>query len=1223
MVPLTPQSKRSGQANDKPQDRRASKGGRDTISTTTIKADSIMSLGNTESSMNEMEGEDELSMDLQRLKTTYYSTDEEDNDRPGTPVQDSKSLLACFYNSSGKAIVPNSKHSQSQAGNTEKYSSLQKLPSTRSLQSANGHDHIIIISDSSHGNIEKGTAPGIDLEEKIASTVDKKQNPSKSNNQVSDKPTEKPSSAEIQEDEQYEEEYEEEEYEEEYDQPMSLRLSNGGRIGTLDIRLVGKELHILVEDAFLTLEAVPIVKTEKGDEDELDDDSHDGSTGGHSTNSGADVASSAAKSSKKADSKTEPSPKGAAKATKPEPPRATVGERVVAENFLARAIAAIPHLFLRDIRVRLIVRHDTPPQTHETEASTNGSTKEQGDMKGEQATAVPGTKDTFVEFAVNFLSVTSGEDVLSHFQPAAEEESDDSATGGASPSHAASRSTSRSYSRVNSSKPPMSSIPSFSSVDSTMEQNEFLVRHIRTGRGPEGGIWMKILTPSERPMPRPGGDDSPTWARHSWLMAAEYHFFRCSGVDIQARILLGTKKEVARSAWFYDDFDDDEEDEDFVGYDENTLDSMLWSVDYVAPGPQLPFPPASPYMSRGDTPVRERHSSFDNTESHGTGDNLSQSAALFAHHDGADVFFKDRNGIQSCKIPSNFHRVGRGMTPGSCKTCEHLPCDTSCWDQPSDGSSATDNNPLDASLPMPGLILQITMREPLEINADRDSLQSIGLLQSLFVKKKIAKASDGESSVVEEANENTSSTVATKVISTDEAAQKPASSRGMFSGFLSRPGSQDVVKDEPSDAFPSYMQPEHIQIIGLHLAKFVFRVHMMQAGSTTDRSLSFCYWDTVARCVNLDYQALMSPLSPNPVPEMKIFQDVRFDVGHLDLTEFKGLSRNKLMVLGLRHKDQSQPGFDLSASRISIRRDDEPKAPWPSMACVLLDLPPPLETLIYKSRQSHGMQLRFLAVVTTRATHLQKMDQTRRSQLNLRLGATSICMPWQMKKEVSIVCSEAMACVFGTPIARDERSPTPGHAQHDQTPKKPDSLMRYKVHIDGGIINAPPLMNVRMPLTKFSGEQSPESGMFMETVLDHFHFSYGDQHPSSTSSGRKRLSLLQLATLPENVRLRLLLFLEDLGPLEQALQVKKETNPFMRYRAINKGIVNMAKTFVKSHASIESKSKVSGESSTCRRQGLMTELLKLDDDELDDLLSAYRKRAKKNVTRQSQVISKT
>eukprot|EP00977_Amphora_coffeiformis_P026642 scaffold28621_cov144-Amphora_coffeaeformis.AAC.1 len=50
--------------------------------------------------------------------------------------------------------------------------------------------------------------------------------------------------------------------------PMRLRLGKNGQIGILDVRLVGKDLHVVVEDADLTIEAVIVKPSSDHDKEE-------------------------------------------------------------------------------------------------------------------------------------------------------------------------------------------------------------------------------------------------------------------------------------------------------------------------------------------------------------------------------------------------------------------------------------------------------------------------------------------------------------------------------------------------------------------------------------------------------------------------------------------------------------------------------------------------------------------------------------------------------------------------------------------------------------------------------------------------------------------------------------------------------------------------------------------------------------------------------------------
>ena len=111
----------------------------------------------------------------------------------------------------------------------------------------------------------------------------------------------------------------------------------------------------------------------------------------------------------------------------------------------------------------------------------------------------------------------------------------------------------------------------------------------------------------------------------------------------------------------------------------------------------------------------------------------------------SQIYRTDRNGIQSSQIASNFHRVARGMTPTRC-TLEHLPCENciKCWEASGKrtGEKVEETNILDLYTPLPGMTLSVFMRDPLELNVDRLSLEGLGLIIRLFKKETEASEPD-------------------------------------------------------------------------------------------------------------------------------------------------------------------------------------------------------------------------------------------------------------------------------------------------------------------------------------------------------------------------------------------------------------------------------------------------------------------------------------------------
>eukprot|EP00977_Amphora_coffeiformis_P021225 scaffold9071_cov76-Amphora_coffeaeformis.AAC.1 len=76
------------------------------------------------------------------------------------------------------------------------------------------------------------------------------------------------------------------------------------------------------------------------------------------------------------------------------------------------------------------------------------------------------------------------------------------------------------------------------------------------------------------------------------------------------------------------------------------------------------------------------------------------------------------------------------------------------------------------------------------------------------------------------------------------------------------------------------------------------------------------------------------------------------------------------------------------------RGEDCQRSPWPTTASVLLDIPPPLESLVFETRERHAFQIRFVSL-----RDLEKRKD--RSSAHLKLGSTSISMPFASIREIA------------------------------------------------------------------------------------------------------------------------------------------------------------------------------------------------------------------------------
>lgn len=812
----------------------------------------------------------------------------------------------------------------------------------------------------------------------------------------------------------------------------------------------------------------------------------------------------------------------------------TAGERVLASNPIARIFSSIPHLFLRDILVRLVVKDESQENDRKDESKDKNVVLADEEDEIENAEVV-------VDLGIGLLSCTDGEDFLSPFN------------------------NDENLSQDGGSIPPI--LKTQTSQSWSAPENEYLERRIRTGKGSDGGIWLNIVTPksdnshSHKALNRNYQTTSPDtnlrWARQAWLEATRYCVLRSSGLDIQARIFLGTKKELAQvnSSYFLSDAEAFQD-----------IDSTLFGFDHVVPGPTPNLlPPLAPPMSTR---------SYDDADVFG--DVRSQ------------VYKADRNGIQSSNIASCFYRVARGMTPTRC-TLEHLPCEDceKCWEaackRTSEPVDAT--HPLDAVTPLPGLALSISFRDPLEINLDRISLDGLGLVIGLF--KKPEEALEQLPKDQEPMPVSGPDTYPLK----PEPPKTAKPSGGYFSSFFYGSSQVDEAPQKQQSlppAFPTYMKPENIQILGVYAAGVRFRVHVMRLDDEErhNTGLSFCYWDARIGCLTFDQQKLTS--------DEKVFQDMRMDAAIVEMNEFKGTEQNIMLSSGTPYPEVEAE--KLPVSTVGLLSNSK-RPPWPTTACALLDVQPSFESQLYESRERHGLQLRMLQVTEDPG----KASEKARSLINCQMGPAEVSLPWPVAAPFRGVKDEINRSLFSV----QEETDTEEAAAADES--NTDTVKQYRFQFGGGRVALGKMMNVHLPLTRLAGDICPESGFSMETLVERAELSYGvsSEKLAPTANTAMGFSLRRLTTLPENVRLRILLFVDNLEPMERALQVKRQSNSFLRCTAVNKGLGKVAPK------KIRRKAASTPENSLNRRQELMNKLLTLDDDTLENLWTHHQKKQRK------------
>lgn len=483
-------------------------------------------------------------------------------------------------------------------------------------------------------------------------------------------------------------------------------------------------------------------------------------------------------------------------------------------------------------------------------------------------------------------------------------------------------------------------------------------------------------------------------------------------------------------------------------------------------------------------------------------------------------------------------------------------------------------HPFDSYIPMAGNVIQFSLKDPLEVNIDRHVLDTIGVVVCLL------RSQDSKSSFPDDSNVQCSRHEK-NVQNSETSFESSGGFKAPVTNHVSEFGMQPKNHPEhPLDTnFPAYMQPSSIQILGLYLSKLVLRFHLLQP-DMNDTEKCFRYWEATADCLTMDVQRLLATEQP--------FNDTRLDLGLLEVVQFAGTECSRLASLGSPQPVIAEDD-DLSVQTFMSKEPDSLRSPWPSTATLLLDLPPPQDSLPYESRERHAFQLRFCSTGVSRNP---RESYSQESSANLRFGQTFIDFPLVARSHIANALQQAKSIVF---MAEQSSTTDPVSIRK----KGHGSRTYWKALIEQGRVNIPPLFDIQTPRAEFMGELSSASGLSFQALLDDTtKLRYSEPAPKVSVDG---LSLTQLARLPENVRLRVLLFLSDLGPLEVALGVKYEANTFLRCRAVNKGIVDAVGKQVTIEP-IDQKSDTGRARLSGRKERLMRRLVELDEDQLENLL---------------------
>lgn len=844
---------------------------------------------------------------------------------------------------------------------------------------------------------------------------------------------------------------------------MALVVGAGGVIGTLNIRVVDKELHITVEDAHLILEVVP---------KENVNSSENGNVNVSSSNSPTKAVKQPKTVERSSSSSTNVSEK------KMNEESATIGGKVKQKSVFAKLLSMIPMLFLRDCRVTLILPEEEVDSSREDDSNHNDDESSNNVDEGDNCTVF--------EVGIDFLSVASGDDFMDVFKRNTVD----------TPPHK----------KAGRDKPE---------IEARCGQHSNYVyerRLLRTGKGPEGGIWLKIHRPSSsdivygrKKRPNYNPSDEQRWARRRFLDSSQAFCFRCSGIDLHARIVLEKRKPV------------DEEVKNILSdeFEDYTIDSMLFGVDYI------------------DGAALTRHANNKQRKL------LEQKTQMIDNLEASESNI-DTNGIEIIPMSSNFHWLAQNCHRTGCIT-SHIPlgecvnCWNTCIDRP---ESTSPHSSMDDSMPLPGSVFCLSITDPIEMNVDRNHLDAFGYMLSLFTAK------------------------STKVESnSSQVKQQKAPKRDDVVPLQDHPA---IARNIKSNAFPSYMKPDAIFISDIYVAKITVRIHALRPKPENDLGLRFGFWELNASSICCEDQQV-------DCDEMQL-RDMIFHVGSLRCIDYKGTCDRRIAEFGPVSGIPPRP-----------RNHSQNDVYIPFTAPRLLELPPPAAFDDVGTSTMYALHSRVILRGGPKGGKF----------VSFKTGTFCVDMDRSFVDSLSAALSEAKLIIIG----KEEREPTKqSENKSEASTKKDKPLWLIQAATKGGSLSYQPLVKVKLPASRYQAKTSSVDGFSLNTFLNGLGVEYGKslvELPAPTS-------LVPLSALPESLRLHVLLYLDDLTPLEKALKIKKKkkksTSAFLRSHAVSKKLATLQPTFNK-HASTEEE--------THHRNDLLSRLQSLDVESLEALLAIH------------------
>jgi len=504
---------------------------------------------------------------------------------------------------------------------------------------------------------------------------------------------------------------------------------------------------------------------------------------------------------------------------------------------------------------------------------------------------------------------------------------------------------------------------------------------------------------------------------------------------------------------------------------------------------------------------------------------------------------------------SNFYKVAMGMRRYPPPSASPHSDDMSCWvhDESQSAPGTHDGTNMSDFIPAPGIIIFFSISDPLELNVERISLEALRKVMDIADQYKNQKSSTQDTPG---ASEEDAELVNEKSIQTLGAPKK------------NRKGA------ETNSPFPSYMNAENILVVGFQISCIAVRVQMMKENMIKENGYSFSFCELNVHSVSMDSHFLKS--------DELSFTDCDFDIGYFELNMYKGVNRKQHICIG---------------KNVSVHEKSS-LVPARGTAYTLMKSSTILGSSEYLDYRKDAVQFRLLETKSSSYACSDPKTLNERKSFEVQIGSARVDIGSSFIQELKSISNLSNGIIFPKP-----KQPSP---PLNVAPIPERFIWRYFLSLNEGILNYD---NARCeyPTTRLVGEKSPTMGFIIESILNQIELKFSSDYVGCLHGTE---FLEKIVDLPENVRMRIFLFLDDLKPLASVLGIESlPGNNFLAGYTINKHLWNVIEQLTLKKA----KDKLLVEKKKKRRKELLSRIMLLGDEDLEDLVLSLEKKKKMDI----------